>query len=305
MRRVTLPGVWRAVEFFSGIGAFAAGAAGLPVEVVAAFDQNDAANRTYRHNFGLAPRARNLDAIRAAEVPDSELWWLSPPCTPYSVRGARRDDEDPRAASFLNLMALVPYRAPRALVVENVAGFAGSRVHARLLGVLASGGFAVAEVELCPTLFGVPMRRPRRFVVARRGANLALAAPRAPELLERPLAAHLDAAPAPELTVDPATVARYGRGFNVVDPADPAASVICVTAGYRRSVMASGSYLRLAGGGVRRLSPDEIVRLLGFPAGHSFPADVPLSTRYRLAGNAVDVRAVRWLIARLIADSDM
>lgn len=293
--------MWRAVEFFSGIGAFAAGVAGLPVQVVAAFDQNDAANRTYAANFGHTPRSRNLDGICHAEIPEADLWWLSPPCTPYSVRGARLDDQDPRALSFLNLILKLRSRRPAALVVENVAGFVGSRVHAFLLEQLEREGYAVAEVDLCPTRFGVPMRRPRRFVVARQGAAFQLQAPAPATLWDPPLAHYLDARPDPELTVEPSVVAKYGSGFNVVDGDDPAASVICVTSGYRRSVMASGSYLRLPDGGVRRLAPHEIVRLLGFPVRFAFPAEMPISTQYRLAGNSVDVRAVRWLVAPLVA----
>lgn len=293
--------MWRAVEFFSGIGAFAAGVAGLEVQVVAAFDQNDAANRTYAANHGLVPSSRNLDTIPFAAVPDADLWWLSPPCTPYSRRGARKDDEDPRAASFLNLMRLMYLKRPRALVVENVAGFAGSRVHAALLRVLGEIGYAVAEVDLCPTLFGVPMRRPRRFVVARLGAPVSLVAPPIAEVRDPPLAAYLDAECDPELLVPPDVVARYGSGFNVVRPDDPQASVICFTSGYQRSVMAAGSYLRVDHERVRRLAPHEIVRLLGFPVRFAFPAEVPISTQYRLAGNSVDVRAVRWLIAPLVA----
>jgi site-specific DNA-cytosine methylase len=292
--------MYRAVEFYSGIGAFAAGVAELPVEVVAAFDQNDAANRTYRLNFGHPPRCRNLDSILADAIPDADLWWMSPPCTPYSVRGLRRDDDDPRAASFLNLIGCLAVRRPRALLVENVAGFVGSRTHARLRSALETCAYEVAEVDLCPTLFGVPMRRPRRFVVARAVGSLpALVAPAPPPA--RRLADFLERSPDPALRVDATTVARYGRGFNVLEPDDPAATAICVTAGYRRSVMASGSYVRLADGGVRRLSPGEIVGLLGFPSGFRFPDEVPLSTRYRLAGNSVDVRAVRWLVETLVS----
>ena len=290
--------MWRAVEFFSGIGAFAEGVRGLPVEVVAAYDQDEAANRTYRANHGGEPRVRNLDAIRAGDIPPAELWWLSPPCQPFSRRGVQRDDEDPRAASFLNLITALAECRPAAVCVENVCGFAGSRVHARLLTALAAAGYGVAEVELCPTRFGVPMQRPRRFVLARRGAEARLPeAPAVPRAWEPPLAAYLSGEGA---RVDDAVVARYGRSFNVVRSDDPAASVICITSGYGRAMKAAGSYVRLADGGVRWLAPAEIVRLLGFSRAFAFPEDLPPAARYRLAGNSVDVRAVGWLVGALV-----
>lgn len=292
--------MWRAVEFFSGIGAFTAGVAGLPVRVVAAYDQSAAANRTYLANHGLAPCARNLDGIRPEEVPDADLWWMSPPCTPFSRRGGRKDDEDPRAASFLNLIQVLRVKRPRAVIVENVQGFVASRVHVRLLVALNEAGYAVRELDLNPFTMGVPMLRPRRFVVARHGRLPGYAPESAPRRFDPPLSAYLDPDPAPALRVPDDVVARYGRAFNVVEPANPGAYVICVTSGYRRSMKASGSYLRLADGGVRMLSPDELVRLMGFPRGVVWPGDVPVSTRYRLAGNTVDVRAVRWLVGPLV-----
>lgn len=288
-----------ALELFSGIGAFAAGVAGRPVEVRAAFDQNEEANRTYLSNFGLAPKARNLDAIAARDLPEADLWWLSPPCTPYSVRGHRRDDEDPRAASLLNLIARIERARPGAVMVENVAGFVGSRVHGRLLAALDRRGYGVAEVDLCPTQLGVPMRRPRHYVVAVHGRAAKL--PPAPAEPRRPLSDFLETEPSPELTVPREVVVRYGRSFNVVEPGDPEATAICVTSGYYRSVRAAGSYVRLADGGVRRLSPGEVLALLGFPAAFRFPGDVAEAARYRLVGNSVDVRAVRWLVDAWLA----
>lgn len=38
----------------------------------------------------------------------ADIWMLSPPCQPYTRRGARRDAEDPRASSFLHLISLIP-----------------------------------------------------------------------------------------------------------------------------------------------------------------------------------------------------
>jgi site-specific DNA-cytosine methylase len=300
--------VLTAIEFFSGIGAFAAGAAACGVRVVAAFDQSPLANRVYRHNFGLAPRQRNLDGVRARDVPDADVWWMSPPCQPFTVRGRRRDDQDPRAASFVQLIGQIGECSPPAVLVENVSGFVGSRVHAMLLAVLAARGYDVRELDLCPTLLGVPMRRPRRFVAASRAGFAPGAA--APPLVPppavlaagpAPLASFLDPEPDPSLEVSARVVARYGRAFNVVDPRRPGQVAICVTSGYWRCRLASGSLVRLPGGGVRRMSPEEILRLLDFPRDFAFPDDVDRPARWRLAGNSVDVRAVRLLLGLLPA----
>ena len=58
-------------------------------EIVAAIDQNDKALEVYRHNFPdhrVLPRL--LEGMPTAELAafEADLWWLSPPCQPFTVR---------------------------------------------------------------------------------------------------------------------------------------------------------------------------------------------------------------------------
>lgn len=134
------------------------------------------------------------------------------------------------------------------------------------------------------------MRRPRYYLSA---ARTPLAAPSPPSPSPHPLADYLDPAPAAEaLYLPSATVARFGDGLRLLDPADPAAYATCFTAGYGRSLMHAGAYLR-CGERVRRFSPEEIARLLGFPASFAFPPEIPLRKRWHLLGNSLSVTAVR------------
>ncbi|RME37993.1 MAG: DNA methyltransferase, partial [Deltaproteobacteria bacterium] len=126
----------RAVEFYCGIGGFAAAVRGTPVEVVAAWDQNPLAIETYGLNFPHhSACCRNLEHLKLEELSalNADFWWLSPPCQPFSVRGRRRDLEDARTASFRRLLELLtdlaPSRRPVGIGLENVAGFAGSAMH--------------------------------------------------------------------------------------------------------------------------------------------------------------------------------
>ena len=93
----------RALEFYSGIGAFAQAASRFDIDIVRAFDQSQSANLTYKSNYDTAPNHRNLDSISAAEIADADLWWMSPPCTPFTRRGNQKGGEDNRARSFFNL----------------------------------------------------------------------------------------------------------------------------------------------------------------------------------------------------------
>lgn len=296
----------RTLELYCGIGGCAAALASFGARIEAALDVNRAALAVYARNFGHPWAARTLEGIGATELAAfrADLWWLSPPCQPFTRRGLGRDADDPRSRSLLALLdrlAELGPAAPSRLGLENVPGFAGSRCHGRLLEVLDAGGYRVRERLLCPTELGVPNRRRRYYLVARR--DRALPPWPAPPERGAPLSAYLDrdgGEAGADLRLDPETARRYRHALDVVDPADPAAVASCFTAAYGRSPVRSGSYLPAPGGGLRRFSPTEILHLLGFPEGFSLPPEMPPARAWPLLGNSLSVPAVRYVLRCLL-----
>lgn len=298
----------RAIEFFSGIGAFAEAVRNYEIEVVAAFDQNEIANRVYAHNFRLQPHNRNLDSIKLTELPLSDLWWMSPPCTPFSVRGKQKGLDDPRAASFVNLIDLAAAGAlPQYILVENVVGFRDSDGPGFLRSRLAPNGYQFAEFNLCSTQFGVPMRRPRYFLAAVRqhfaggrcDSDLLQHSPGRVDSGDKlRLQEFLTEDDDGDLLVPEEVMQRYQQGFDIVDLNDAEAALTCFTKNYERCMKASGSLVR-TNAGIRRVSPEEILRLLGFCESFTFPPDINRSLRWRLLGNSVDVRSIRYIMDSL------
>jgi len=84
----------------------------------------------------------------------------------------------------------------------------------------------------------------------------------------------------------------------VVDAAQPGACAACFTSAYGRSVVRSGSYLATPTG-LRRFSPQEILRLLDFPDTYRLPPGLPLRAAWPLVGNSLSVRAVRWVLSAM------
>jgi site-specific DNA-cytosine methylase len=298
----------RVLELYCGIGGCAA-ALGESAEVVAALDIDQAALATYRLNFPHRAEACTLDSLRPTDPRlRADLWWLSPPCQPFTRRGRGRDLDDPRCASLLHLLTLVERLRPPALALENVPPFLGSRAHARLLATLAGAGYRVAERLLCSSELGVPNRRRRYYLLASRqgltgwaGSAQASGQPAgAPALPRRPLAAYLDPEDRPDLLVDDELLRRYARAVDVVDAADPAAVAATFTAAYGRSPVRAGSYLR-RGTVVRRFHPAEVLRLLGFPPTYRFASGLLHASCWRLAGSSLSVHAVRAVLAGLPA----
>lgn len=288
------------LEFFSGIGGFHA-ASGELVSVAGAWDQDSTANQVYELNHGLRPSSRNLESVTPAELERyrADGWFLSPPCQPYTQKGAQRGIEDPRARPLLHLLQLVPLLRPRFVLLENVPPFEQSATRLQLVQVLRDAGLCVREVLLCPTQLHIPNRRKRYFLLAsaKELPEIQLPAPWPPEAIAATLPRYLDEAPADELYLPQGFLETYGKGLDVAQP--QGAVTACFGSSYGRARAHSGSYL-LSPQGLRRFSPEEIVRLLAFPDSFRFPPQMPLLDRYRLAGNSVNVACLRFLLETLV-----
>jgi len=297
----------RAIEFFSGIGAFSYAARPFHITVEEAFDQGADANSAYAHNFHNRPKVRNLDTIKSSDLPPAEIWWLSPPCKPFTVRGKQLGGLDPRARSFLRLIDCMEEIRPHLLCVENVLGFEHSDVHAHLLSKLRASRYCVREIDLCPTDFSVPMRRPRHFLIASTSDLPQLVRPTAHHRI-KPVSDFLShfsrsdrscscSHDRQELSVDSGIVERYGRSFHVVDREDEEACFTCFTSGYGRCLRASGSFI--LDGGLRHACPEEMLRLFGFGADFQMPQHLSLQRKWHLIGNSVDIRSIDYILQSL------
>ncbi|MDA8017190.1 MAG: DNA cytosine methyltransferase [Thermoanaerobaculia bacterium] len=289
----------RVLELYSGIGGVAA-ALGKTAEIAAAVDQSQPALSVYRHNFPSHPTVEkrvdclDRDWLRRRHA---DLWWASPPCQPFTVRGQRRGLDDPRADTFKALLRHLENVRPRSFAMENVEGFRDSDGHDLLRRTLDHAGYSqVREHLLCPSDLGVANRRPRFYLVASRGElqsefDVSCPHPRLPEILE--------AQPDPSLWLDATIVRRYHQALHVVDEDDSYAVTSCFTSAYGRSHVRSGSYLRTRDGGLRRFSPIEILRLLGFPTEFTLPQELRRSNAWRLVGNSLSLTPVRRVLSSI------
>jgi DNA (cytosine-5)-methyltransferase 1 len=202
---------------------------------------------------------------------------------------------DPRAASLLVVLERLGELRPPFVALENVPGFQGSRAHERLLSVLVTGGYTVSECQLCPTELGVPNRRRRFYLVASRCGPLS--GPKSPKNPDSPMVLReiLDRDAGPAFRVPQAAIKRYDGALHVVDAADERAECSCFTSAYGRSFVRSGSYLDTPDG-IRRFSPAEILRLLGFPDSFTLPPQLSPRRAWPLVGNSLAVHAVRAIL---------
>ena len=264
--------------------------------LVAAVDQDEAASKAYQHLHGQSVIRHNLHHAKPSwfERFEADLWWMSPPCQPYTIRGNQRDLDDPRAQAFRRVVGAIDALRPRAIGLENVPWFRGSRSEALLLEVLERHGYHVHTQLLCPTALGVPAQRRRYYLVA---SSHPLADPPAAPADPGCWADWLDPFD-PTLQVPDALATRYEGALHIIDADDPDAESVCFTGAYGRSPVHAGSYLR-QDGLIRWLSPREIARSLGFEPDFSLPEGLGREKRYKLVGNSLSVVAVRHVLGRV------
>ena len=293
----------RVLELYCGLGGVAAALEGGVLgdaEIDAAVDQSEPALSAYRYNFPDHPTAaKRVDSLDPDWLTSlgADLWWASPPCQPFTRRGQRRGLDDPRADTFKALLRHLDAVRPRDFAMENVEGFAGSDGHDLLRETLERAGYpSVREHLLCPSDFGVANRRPRFYLVASQDelgeeSYEPGPQPKLPELL--------DDEPSDDLWVDDDIAEKYEHAIHLVEENDRGAVTNCFTSAYGRSHVRSGSYLRTESGRVRRFSPAEILRLLGFPKSFRLPPALRRQNAWRLVGNSLSLVPVRRVLSAL------
>ena len=280
----------RCLELFCGIGGFAEAADRLGWQVLRAIDIDQHAANVYRRNFGHEHQTRTIESLPIEELTavGADLWWLSPPCQPFTRRGSQRGLNDPRSAAFCHLVRHLASARPARLALENVPEFAESNAAEWLRQTLKANGYQWYEQTWCATELGIPNRRRRYYLMASR---LALR----PRELRcqplRPLREFLDDDADDTLVPSPALLAGYRSAIDCVDADEPHTVTSCFTSAYGKSPAQSGSYLRW-NGQLRRFSPREILRLLGYRDDFILPEQLSLRQQWKLVGNSLSVPVV-------------
>ncbi len=286
----------KVLELFAGIGGMAA--AWPHAKILAAVDINQLAATTYTKNHAHPFIVREIESLSDQQLRDyaADVWWLSPPCQPYTRRGARRDLDDPRSRPLQRLITAIDRCLPPVIALENVHGFGQSAAYQRLQTTLDSHDYHWQSIELCPSQFCWPNRRPRFYLIA---SHQPLPAWKPLPVYQRTVLSFLsdDAEQNPELYVARATVERYASALDRVDPHHPLAVSACFASSYGKALLHSGSYLQ-CNAGLRRFSPREVARLLGFA--DSFALEhLPLRAAWKLLGNSLSLPVARYVLSHL------
>jgi site-specific DNA-cytosine methylase len=286
----------KALELYCGIGGFAAAVRDQDVEIVGAVDISSHVVQSYNRNWEPVAEQCDLLSLSAGDVAayGADLWWMSPPCAPYTRRGNKQDLDDHRAESFVRVLGWIDDVRPEYVALENVEGFARSRAREVLLESLA--GYDVVERVICPTELGIPNKRPRYYLLASRYPLTPVS-----EVVDTPLEdwrEYLDGGVDDSYRVPERVVEKYGSGFHVMT--DDESYTTCFTGSYGKSWNFTGSYMPTPDGGLRLFTPREVRRFLGFPDSFTSPESHSRKQRWKYAGNSLSVPAVREVLRPIL-----
>jgi DNA (cytosine-5)-methyltransferase 1 len=172
-------------EFFAGGGMARLGLAEA-WECLFANDFDAMKAAAYRDNFG-AQHVRQGDVwdLHPHDLPGrADLAWASSPCQDLSLAGARAGLSGGRSSAFFGFWWLMEAlagqdRAPRVIVIENVAGLFTShygRDFEAVCAALAGAGYRFGALEIDAAAF-LPQSRARCVIIATREDTRHLAGP--------------------------------------------------------------------------------------------------------------------------------
>lgn len=120
------------IDLFAGIGGFHLAFHCLGAECVFASEIDEAARKTYTHNFqNFLPQLfdsgfynSNITEILPKDIPDFDILCAGFPCQPFSQAGYKRgfaENKDNRGNMFFNICQIIKEKRPKAIFLENVS----------------------------------------------------------------------------------------------------------------------------------------------------------------------------------------
>lgn len=300
------------IDVFGGVGGFHLGLARCGLECVFACEKEPRCRATYLLNHGNLP-APDIYKVSAEQVPPHDVGCFGIPCQAWSQSGSQGGKSDPRGVLHLEMLRLVSFHRPKVVLAENVRGFQtlhGGPAFKEIVEALEGWGYAVYYKVLNSSGFGVPQNRERLYIVAIRKDCLQqpfrFPAPMEPNVelmsvLESPRANFMAATAIREYRRVPPDKIRWDRigkgpiklgdihgnsqGDRIYSPRGHSVTLTASSGGH-----GAGMGLYDVDGVIRRLTPREAARCMGFPESFRFLCAPRISCSQ--LGNAVVVNVI-------------
>lgn len=161
------------VDLFSGCGGMSLGFQNAGFEIIAAYDNWQAAIDIYRENFCHPIYKKDLSSENITE----ELTTLSPdmiiggpPCQDFSIAG-KRNFNGKRANLTIRFSQIIKDVQPEWFVMENVYNIDKSPIFEEALSIFKLAGYGITKRIWDASYMGVPQMRRRYFIIGKQNEN--------------------------------------------------------------------------------------------------------------------------------------
>ena len=309
------------IGLFAGIGGFRIALDRLGGHCVFASEIDRFARANYELNHLDRP-AGDITKISEDLIPDHDLLVGGFPCQTFSSSGALQGFNDDRGVLFLEIVRILKFRQPKAVLLENVRGLLThdeGRTLKVILSKLEEAGY-VMQHQVLDAVNLVPQERKRIYLIGIRKDLWTAEAYQFPDvpcwtrgfadIMDR----NLDAEDVKQLVLSEHQLQkvrsqRYTQRFpDARFLSDVCAPIKTLQSSYA-SYMVGSQFVPVEGtragnqDGWRKLSPTEAARLQGFPETFRLCRARP----YHLPGNAVVPSMIAFVVAPLLTvlDSSM
>ena len=274
------------IDLFAGIGGFHIAFTNAGAECVFVSEWDEAARKTYETNFKpVEPKlfengnfAGDITKINEKEIPDFNILTAGFPCQPFSQAGFKKGFKDTRGTLFHDIVRIIKEKQPEAFFLENVRNLLvhdNGKTFATIKSIIENElGYSFHHKIVRASDFGLPQHRPRLFMVGFKDSSTPFQFPESIPLKKS--MSHIFGADCPKKIGY--TLRVGGRGSGIKD---------------RRNW---DSYM--VDGEVKRLTPKEGKKMMGFPANYKFP--VSEAQAMKQLGNAVAVTAIQATAEQII-----
>lgn len=305
------------IDLFCGIGGFRQAMEHAGGTCVFSCDKNKNARLTYQANYGDEP-AKNILTIKEEDIPPFDVLCGGFPCQPFSIAGKQRGFDDTRGTMFFEIARILKYHKPKAVFLENVDNLVrhdNGNTLKIITNTLDELGYDVHYQVLSASDYGVAQVRKRIYIVCfLKNLNVSFSFPKPftsdlaiEDFLDQNVDEHYFISSPDIILYKPdikkrvhqtyriGYIGNLGQGRRIYSIKGLSPTTVVSSRG-----PAGCTEAILINDRVRRLTPNEVRRILGFPEGFIFP--VSERHAYEQLGNSVAVPVLK-LIAEQIAAS--
>lgn len=310
------------IDLFAGIGGFHQALSQFGAKCVFASEIDKHASQTYAENYGITPMG-DITKIHEQDIPAHDILCAGFPCQAFSISGKQKGFDDVRGTLFFDIVRIVKHHTPKLIFLENVKNLAkhdDGNTLSVILSHLDELGYVVYHQVLNASNFGLPQNRERIYIIAfHKSLNIrSFNFPKptnSPICLADILETNPDIAPIqrddvvfknqyqasfdddgkkilPNKPIQIGIVGKGGQGERIYHPDGHA-----ITLSAHGGGIGSKTGLYHINGQIRKLTPRECARLLGFP--ESFKINPSNAQAYKQFGNSVAIPVLKAILQQI------